>query len=123
MGRIYKPVTLTGTIGCKTLNALVDSNASWSYIRKKDALSIAPFSRIAKPVAGKIGSNKFQAEEIMICNIELNGYGMFGSFIVVPELADEVVIGRDFLQSWKIEVDRSTEEVIIDPSAMKIQLI
>jgi hypothetical protein len=48
---------------------------------------------------------------------------MYGTFIIVPELTEELIIGADFLQLWKIKLDPMTEEIIIDPSALQLQLI
>lgn len=123
MGHIYKPVTLIGALGTKTLTALMDTTASWSYIRKDEAMSIAPPYKVAEPIAVRLGKVASQADEVMISDVEFGGYRMYGTFIIVPELTEELIIGADFLQLWKIKLDPMTEEIIIDPSALQLQLI
>jgi predicted aspartyl protease len=123
MGLIYKPVKLIGTVGTKTLNALMDTGASRCYIRSNEASQIAPPSKIPTPVSLRLGKGETKVSEMMNSLVELDGYSLPWSFIVVPELTEELIIGADFFQIWKIKLDPETEEIIIDPSAMKIQLI
>jgi predicted aspartyl protease len=123
MGLIYKPITLVGTLGTKTLNALMDTGASRCYIRDKEANLIAQPSRIPTPAELRLGKGSTQVNEMLVCDIELDGYRMPWAFMVVPELTEELILGADFFQILKIKLDPETEEIIIDPSALEIQLI
>jgi len=44
-------------------------------------------------------------------------------FLVVPGLPYEIIIGADFLQRWKIKLDPTTEEFIMDERALEIVLV
>jgi len=43
-------------------------------------------------------------------------------FLVVPELPYEVIVGADFFQKWKIKLDPSTEDFLLDEKALEIIL-
>ncbi len=122
MELIYKPITLIGTLGTKTLNALMDTGASRCYIRGEKAHLIAPPSKIPA-VTLRLGKGTTQVNELLVCDVELNGNRMPWAFIIVHKLTEELIIGADFFQILKIKLDPETEEIIIDPSALKIQLI
>ncbi|MDZ7313114.1 MAG: retropepsin-like domain-containing protein [candidate division KSB1 bacterium] len=122
MGLIYKPITLIGTVGTKTFKALMDTGASRCYIRSNEASLIAQPSKIPT-VTLKLGKGEIQVNEILDSLVELDGYRLPWSFIVVPSLTEELIIGADFFQLLKIKLNPETEEIIIDPSALKIQLI
>jgi hypothetical protein len=55
MGLIYKPVTLIGSSGTKTLNALMDTGASACYIRSEEAALVAPPYKMPASVTLKLG--------------------------------------------------------------------
>jgi hypothetical protein len=44
-------------------------------------------------------------------------------FIIVPELTEELILGTDFFLRWKIKLDPETEDIVIDPSALILQLV
>jgi hypothetical protein len=44
-------------------------------------------------------------------------------FIIVPKLTEELIMGADFFQRWKIKLDPEAEDIIIDPSALRIQTV
>jgi hypothetical protein len=101
----------------------MDTGASRCYIRDKEANLIAQPSRIPTPAELRLGKGSTQVNEMLVCDIELDGYRMPWAFMVVPELTEELILGADFFQILKIKLDPETEEIIIDPSALEIQLI
>ena len=59
--------------------------------------------------------------------VTLNGHALFFTFIVVPQLSpqlsEELILGADFFQRWKVRLDPESEEVAIDPSALRLKLV
>ena len=49
---------------------------------------------------------------------QLNGVEVFYAFYVADPLSDEMIIGADMLQRWKIKLDPEAEEVYIDPDVV-----
>lgn len=44
-------------------------------------------------------------------------------FYVLPDLSEELIIGADFFQRWKIRLDQERETILIDPSALRLKLV
>jgi len=63
------------------------------------------------------------AQSTGILDIEVEGYNLFWHFLVVSDLSEELIIGADFLQRWKIKLDPENERIIIDPKALKLKLV
>ena len=61
-------------------------------------------------------------ESTGIVDIEVEDYNLFWHFLVVPNLSEELIIGADFLQRWKIKLDPENEKIIIDEKALKLKL-
>ncbi len=123
MGLIYKPITLIGTAGTRTLHALMDTSASRCYIQREQAVQVAALSKMPVTVTLRLGKGSTSVDEMLNSLVELDGHLIPWTFIVVPDLTEELIIGSDFFQQLKIKLDPETEEIIIDPSALKIQLI
>lgn len=101
----------------------MDTGASRCYIRDKEANLIGQSSKMPAPVKLRLGKGSTSVNQMLVCSIELDGYRVPWAFMDVPELTDELILGADFFQILKIKLDPETEEIIIDPSALIIQLI
>lgn len=44
-------------------------------------------------------------ESTGIVDVEVEGFNLFWHFLVVTDLSEELIIGADFLQRWKIKLD------------------
>lgn len=123
MGLMYKPMTLRGNVGTRTLKALMDTGASRCYFRSDEARLIATPSATPSSLTLRLGKGTTEAKEMLVSLIELNGHLLPWSFIMVPELTEELILGADFFQVLKIKLDPETEEIIVDPAALKTQLV
>jgi len=123
MGLIYKPIKLIGTRGSKTFRTLMDTGASRSYIRNDEAKLITSSAKLPEPVTLRLGKGTTVVDELMTSLVELDGHRVPWTFIVVPGLTESLILGADFFQLYRIKLDPETEEIIIDPSALEIQLI
>ena len=47
---------------------------------------------------------------------------VFFTLFVVRDLAEEMIIGADLLQRWKIRLEPEQEEAWVDPRAMRLRL-
>jgi len=123
VGLIYKKLKLRGSKGSRTFNALFDTGASDSFISAKHARLIERPTRLAEPVKLELGKGKISAQHVVVANVRLDGFRLHWTFVVVPGLTEELVIGADFLQRWKIKLDPEKEKIILDPKALKVKLI
>jgi predicted aspartyl protease len=123
MGLIYKKIKFIGPKGIKELNALMDTGASESFIREEEALFFAAPYKMPQPMILELGKGKLEADEALFLYLELDGVRLHWTFIVIPNLTEEAIIGADFFQRWKIKLDPETEEIIFDPKALKLKLV
>lgn len=123
MGLIYKSVLLEGDKGEKDFSALFDNGSSESFIRKELAKEVATILKLSAPKEFGMGRGTLLVEESTgILAIEVESFNLFWHFLVVPDLTEEVIIGTDFLQRWKIRFDPQNEKIIIDGKALKLKL-
>lgn len=124
MGIIIKPVEVIGDRGRATVQALFDTGASASFIRREMAERIAAPGRLLSPRIFSLGDGKaiLQAQEVMTVDIVIEGVNIFHTLLIVDELGEEMIVGSDLLQRWKIRLDPEREEVCIDPRVTRLRL-
>ncbi len=59
----------------------------------------------------------------MIGDVQLNGSNLFATLLVVPNLSEELILGADFFQRWKVRLNPENEEFILDQDALKLKLV
>lgn len=124
MGLIYKEVVLRGDKGARRSQALWDNGASESFIRRDLAEKVGTIVKLSAPRQFEMGKGTLLVEESTgIVDLEVEGYSLFWHFLCVPELSEELIIGADFLQRWKIKLDPENEKLIIDPKALRLKLV
>lgn len=124
MGLIRKQLNVAGSLGERKCTVLFDTGASASFVREDIAREVAQTLRAPKPLYFTLGNGAvIRAEYTTDLHIEIDGHTLAHMFLVFPGLPDELIIGADFLQRWKIRLDPATEEFIIDEEALKIVLI
>lgn len=123
MGLIYKEVVLRGDKGEERFQALWDNGSSESFIRRDLAGNVGTILRLSAPRQFEMGKGMLSVEESTgIVDVKVAGFDLFWHFLVVPDLSEELIIGADFLQRWKIKLDPESERIIIDPKALKLKL-
>jgi len=125
MGLIIKKVKIAGDKGSTTVEALFDTGASACFIRRSLAKKVATITSVPKRRIFTLGDGKrtLQTNEFVQLDITLKRTVFFHPAVVVDQLADDLIIGADFLQRWKIKLDPETEEVIIDKKALELKLV
>ncbi|MEW6686853.1 MAG: retropepsin-like aspartic protease [Candidatus Edwardsbacteria bacterium] len=123
MGLIYKEVELVGQKGKKKVPALFDIGSSQSFMRKSIAEEITTPFKIDESLEFETASGTIRTDLVIFSRIILDGHKIFWTFIIVEDLTEELILGADFFQRWKIRLDPETEEIIWDPKALKLTLI
>ena len=122
MGLIYKEVVLRGDKGEGEFQALWNNGSSESFIRRDLAEGVGTILRLDAPREFEMGKGDLLVgESTGVLSVEVEGFNLFWHFLVVPNLSEELIIGADFLQRWKIKLD--PERIIIDPKALKLKLV
>lgn len=124
MGLIRKNLEVAGSISRRACNVLFDTGASACFVREDVARELSQVLKSPTPLAFTLGDETvIRTENLTVLYVNIKDHLLFHHFLIVPKLPSEVVIGADFLQRWKIKLDPSTEEFIIDEKALEIILV
>lgn len=116
---IVKEQAVTGTRRSDTVRILYDTGASSSFIRRDIADILGDSGQTVNPRRFMMADGGvFAAEQTINLEIEIDGVIVEHRFFVVEDLAEEIIIGADLMQTWKISLDLENERVDIDPRAL-----
>jgi hypothetical protein len=125
MGLIQKKLILEGDKGKQEVVALFDTGASASFIRKDIAKDVATIVKL--PTAWTFvqgdGKHEITINNCINVNLTVNEITVFQQILVADELSEELIIGADTMQRWKIRLDPEKEDVIIDKKALELKLV
>jgi hypothetical protein len=124
MGIIRKEIMVAGSKSQRKYEVLFDTGASACFVQEDVASELGQILKAPFPLAFKLGNNTvMKAEKTTDLFLDMKGYKLSFMFLVVPELPYKVIVGADFFQKWKIKLDPSTEDFIIDEKALEIILV
>lgn len=124
MGLIIKDYVVTGDKGSDTLTALLDTGAAASFIRKDVAERIVTLVTITPPQRFTMADGKgtLTVDQVVPVTVTVGEVNLMFTFLAVEELAEEMIIGADMMQRWKIKLDPAEEEVSVDPIALRLRI-
>jgi len=123
MGLIYKELRIEGDQGARDARILFDTGASRCFIKREIAEAIGTINKTSISLRFATATGIEETDEIVFAHVWLNGHPLHWMFIVVPDLSEEVILGVDFFQVWKIRLDPEQENITIDPNALKLKLV
>jgi len=123
MGLIYQQLPIQGNKRKRRVEALFDSGASECFIRDNLARTIGRSMRLSQPKWVELGRGRLKVSEAIEATITINGYRLHWYFVLIPQLTEEVIIGADFFQRWKIKLDPEHERILVDPKALRLKLV
>jgi len=125
MAIIAKKLLLEGSKGSKELEALFDTGASYSCVRKDVAEELDILLPLPRPLLLEMAQEgaRVEVKERVTLDFYLNGYRFSDEFMVVPGLSEKCIIGAATMQKWRFKLDMEKEEVIIDPRVTKFRLL
>jgi hypothetical protein len=124
VGLIIKKLRVLGDKGERRVQTLFDTGASASFIRRDVAEPLATLVRLPSAEVYMLGDGvgRLRATETVILHVLLKGIRISDNFIVVPRLSDEMIIGANTLQKWRIKLDLENEDVLIDRRVSRLLL-
>lgn len=127
MGLIYKQVSVAGNKSSRSLRVLMDTGASHTVIRADiahDLATPAPLARIARMIPAYFASGSGEIKEMVSLSLKINGQEVVTPALVLEGLSEELVIGAEFFQRYKVVLDPEREEIrFTDPEALKVKII
>ncbi len=121
MSIIKLPLRFEGSLGEKTLYALFDSGASFSCISLEAIENLEKKVKMRHPleVATAAKGTYLRIEHAIRLDFYYNDIRLSDEFMVIPGLSEEVILGVNTFQKWRIKLDFEHDTVIIDPKVAK----
>lgn len=126
MSLIELPCTLVGIKGRETVQALFDSGASHSCIRRRLAEQLGHLERLSEPMsfetADKGGYVTAEYAVMLEFFLEDSPRRFIDEFIVLDTLSENLLIGATTMQKWKIKLDFEAEKVVYDKKMHRLRI-
>ena len=124
MGLIIKDYIVTGDKGSDTLTALLDTGAAASFIRKDIAERIVTLVTTTPPQRFTMADGKgtLTVDQVATVTVAIGEVNLMFPFLAMAELGEEMIIGADMMQHWKIKLDPAEETVSVDPMALRLRI-
>jgi len=103
------------------LYALFDSGATFSCISPEYAKEQATLEKMRHPLEIATAANGIflKIEYRISVNFYYNDIRLSDEFLVVLSLSEDVIVGANTLQKWRIKLDFENDTIIIDPKVIK----
>lgn len=124
MGLILKKLRVAGDKGERRLSVLFDTGASASFVRHDVVDKIATTLRLPSPETYTLGDGvgKLRVRDTAVLYVYIGGVRISDNFIIAPRLSDDIIIGANTLQKWRVKLDMENERVIIDKRMARLLL-
>jgi predicted aspartyl protease len=121
MSIIKLPLRYEGSKGEKVLYTLFDSGATFSCIAPEQATELATLEKMRHPLEIATAANGFFLKITHVIRLDFyyNDIRLSDEFMVVPSLSEDVIVGANTLQKWRIKLDFEHDTIIIDPKVAK----
>ena len=123
MGLIIKEYAVTGNRRGDTVRVLYDTGAGASFVRRDIAEPLGDIvntpSRVQFMTAN--AEETLTVDQVAILDVEVDGTQLGYTFYVAEDLAEELIIGADMMQKFKISLDLDSESVSIDPRSLYLR--
>jgi len=125
MSVIEQEIELKGSKGSKKVLALFDSGATYSHIKPDLAEGLGMLENLPQPLifATANKEDSMEATKAVRLDFWIDGYRFSDEFMILPNLAEEVIIGAKTMQAWRMKLDFETEKVIFDHKVTRLRLI
>lgn len=125
MSIITKNIKISGDKGTIFIDMLVDTGASYSFIRKDKAKEVATILRLPEPMKFELAQEKqyLEVKERIIIDFFVNGDRLSDEFLVADNLSEESILGAKTMQAWKIKIDMEKEDIVLENGVGKLKLV
>ena len=123
MGLIIKEYTVTGTRRSDTVRVLYDTGAGSSFVRRDIAQILGDIVKTPTPMQFLMADAQgtLSVDQIIPLDVNVDNTPLNYTFFVADDLAEELIIGADMMQKFRISLDLDNEAVSIDPRALYLR--
>ncbi|MCX6317610.1 MAG: retropepsin-like aspartic protease [Bacteroidetes bacterium] len=121
MSIIKIPIRYEGSKGETILYTLFDSGATFSCISAAHAESLANLEKMRKSleIATAAKDTYLKIENRIVLDFYYNDIRLSDEFMVIDNISEDVILGANTLQKWRIKLDFEHDTIIIDPKVAK----
>src|SRR5215211_1015872 len=107
MSVIIRTLHFAGSKGEAELESLFDGGSTYSCIRPDVAEALGVTQPLSRPREVKTASKGsfIRIEKVLPLDFYINNLLLDDNFLVVPNLAEQAIIGAATMQKWKIKLD------------------
>ena len=120
-----RQLKIEGDKGRLRAEVLFDSEASVSLIKKSIAKNIATILKLRLPrkfTLGKAGEY-LEVNEVTRVEITFDGHTISDEYFVAPDLSQEVILGANTFQKWRIKLDFENDRILVGSDLSRLKLI
>jgi len=122
MGAIIKPLDVRSEKEAR-LNLYFDSGSPFTFVKLDSAMKLGNVFQLRTSLSfSGIGEGEFQATHMIHLEVKLLDIWCRHLAYVVPDgtLApwEDILVGQDFMQRYRIKLDMEKEELILDRNAL-----
>lgn len=121
MSIIKIPIRYEGSKGETVLYTLFDSGATFSCISAAHAASLANLEKMRRSleIATAAKDTYLKIDHAIRLDFYYNDIRLSDEFMVIDNISEDVILGANTLQKWRIKLDFEHDTIIIDPKAAK----
>ena len=123
MGIIVKEYNVIGNHRSDVVRVLYDTGSGASFVRRDIAEPLGNIDTSPVPVRFMMANGKetFLVEQVINLAVDIDGSPLVYMFYIADDLAEELIIGADMMQKFKISLDMDNEAISIDPRALYLR--
>lgn len=124
MSVLREEIKLVGSKGRRNALALFDCGATHSFIRRDIAEAVEVIVKLPRPKVFETAKKDeyITVEERITPDFYIDIYELSDEFLVSDILTEEVIIGVQTMQKWRLKLDFGNDEVIVDPQVTRLML-
>lgn len=118
------PLRFEGSKGSAILYTLFDSGATFSCIHSDIAARLATLEKMRHPleIATAARDTYLRIENRIVLDFYYNDIRLSDEFMVIDNISEDVILGANTLQKWRIKLDFEHDTIIVDPKVAKAML-
>ena len=124
MGVIINKIKLVGSKGEKRVDALYDTGASLSFIKKGLAEKLGNIEKLPTQLefeTAKEGESVTVNEAVRL-DFYIEGIRLSDEFFITENLSEDVIIGAKTMQAWRLKLDFEHDRVLVDQRVTRLML-
>ena len=105
------------------VRALYDTGAGSSFVRRDIAEPLGDIVSTPRSIQFMMANAQetLTVNQVITLDIDVEGTPLVYTFYIADDLAEELIIGADMMQKFKISLDLDSENVEVDPRALYLR--